>query len=187
MINIYGNKNKFAITSEYFLDSKTTELCLFINGINIMEFENNGKILTTRGNLDELVKWLNNFINNIFEDPIPFNNNGLNLAEKASLARNFDSDDDEMFDAYYDTLDDWCYRHMWLHTNQSFILANVFFGYVNGLIEISWLNNYYKSVKFLNYSGRFCIEKDEFVEIIKAFVNDYVDFWYNKDVTKDIM
>ena len=70
--NIIGNKESFAISYEFFDETRETELSMFIDGQNILEFERNGQNLTTRWNLDDLVEWLRRFIDNMAEDPFPF-------------------------------------------------------------------------------------------------------------------
>ena len=45
--HIIGDKASFAIAFSFFDDTHETELALYLNGVNILEFERNGKTLTT--------------------------------------------------------------------------------------------------------------------------------------------
>ena len=58
-----------------------------------------------------MVLWLKDFISNLSEDPYPVDVAGIYAAEKDDNARNFDSDDEDVFDAYYDKLYEWNERH----------------------------------------------------------------------------
>ena len=66
-----GQKDNFALEYCFYDENRETELAMYINGKNILEFEKNGKILTTKWNLDELVFWLRDFLNRNSEEPFP--------------------------------------------------------------------------------------------------------------------
>ena len=108
---LLGDKKTFGITATFFEDVHTTELSMFAKGKNILAFRQGNEIFTTRCNLDELVLWLKDFISNLSEDPYPVDVAGIYAAEKDDNARNFDSDDEDVFDAYYDKLYEWNERH----------------------------------------------------------------------------
>ena len=72
---------------------------MLIDGHNIMEFSKNGEVLTTRWNLEDLALWLRNFIDHMKEDPYPVIVSGDYAVMKDKNAREFDSDDEEEFDA----------------------------------------------------------------------------------------
>ena len=64
MMNTYtiSDSAEFTITYSFFDETHETELSMLINGINILAFERNDTVLTTRWNLDELAEWLRNFL-----------------------------------------------------------------------------------------------------------------------------
>jgi len=108
---LVGNKDNFAIEYEIAsVTEKTSELYMYINNINILEFLYDGEIHTTTWNLDELVDWLETFSMQDSDDFFPYECKGNTAAEKDLFAREFDSDDDEEFDNYYDPLNQWVYN-----------------------------------------------------------------------------
>ena len=110
------------------------------------------------------------------EDPYPVDVSGEYAAQKDSNAREFDSDDDEEFDAYYDKLDDWNERHRWHPASDGAILADLYFQLVGDSVEISWNNeDLYDDVSFVNVSGGFSVEKTTFVSVVGEFLRDYAD------------
>ena len=178
--NNISNGADFSITYRFFDDTRETELSMNVNGVNILEFERNGSILTTRWNLDELAEWLRNFIDHMDEDPYPVETDGEYAAMKDISARDFDSDDEDEFDAYYDKLDDWNLRHRWHPACAGAILADVYFQLVGEAVEISWNNeDAYDGIKFRNILGGARINKDTFYDTIDDFLKEYAAHWLN--------
>ena len=95
---IIGNKDYFGISFAFLDDEKDTEIEMYVNGSNILEFKKQGVIRTTRWNLDELTMWLRDFIDNLKEDPYPVEVKGRYAAEKDDNARDFESDDEDEMD-----------------------------------------------------------------------------------------
>ena len=126
----------FSITYAFFDESHETEIAMLVNGDNILSFKRNGQELTTRWNLDELAFWLHDFLDHIEEDPYPVKVDGEYAAIKDINAREFDTDNDDEFDAYYDKLYEWNKRHRWHPTSSGAILADLYFQLVDGCIEI---------------------------------------------------
>lgn len=183
MINIKQSQNGesmlFDMKYQFFDESGDTEISMFVHGINILAYEKNGKILTTRWNLDELTVWLRNFLNQLTEDPYPIDCAGEFAAQKDDTARNFDSDDDALFDEYYDKIDAWNINHRWHVASHGAILADVYFQLVGDFVEISWDNrNVARNVKFLSESGGVRIPKNIFCTVIESFLNAYADHWF---------
>ena len=87
-----------------------------------------------------MVLWLKDFISNLSEDPYPVDVAGIYAAEKDDNARNFDSDDEDVFDAYYDKLYEWNERHRWHPASSGAILADVYVQLAGENMEISWDN-----------------------------------------------
>lgn len=180
MINKDNNNNHFLISYKFFEKTGETELSMFIDGNNILAFKRDGQTLTTRWNLDELALWLRNFIDNMEEDPYPVEVDGDYAAIKDINAREFDSEDDDEFDAYYDKLDEWNLRHRWHTTANGAILADLYFQLRNGYVEISWNNlDSEEGVKFLNEVGGNKVPKKEFYEVVDTFLKEYADNWFS--------
>lgn len=178
--NTIGSESKFALKYTFFDDSRETELSMFVNGDNILAFKQNGVLLTTRWNLDDLAFWLRNFIDNISEDPYPVKAEGDYAAIKDINARNFDSEDDAEFDAYYDALDAWNEKHRWHPASSGAILADVYFQLSGNYVEISWNNEDAEDgVIFRNQLGGCKVEKDLFISTVDAFLKAYALHWFN--------
>lgn len=174
---IIGDKSKFAM--EYsFLEDNVTELAMFVEGKNILEFFKDGLLRTTCWNLDELTMWLREFVDNLQEDPYPVEVEGRYAADKDDNARDFDSEDEEEFDAYYDKLWDWCHMHKWHSASSGAILADLYFQLVSDKIEISW-DNRSDEAEFTYLRGGTSIDKNLFVDVINKFLNAYADHWFN--------
>jgi hypothetical protein len=170
----------FSLSYKFFDEQKMTELSMFINGENILAFEKDGKLLTTRWNLEELALWLRNFLNNMSEDPYPVDCEGEFAAQKDDNARNFDTDDEKAFDEYYDKIDEWNTRHRWHAASSGAILADIFFQVVGENVEISWDNrNVEEGVTFQSESGGVRILRKLFFDTVDAFLKDYADHWYS--------
>ena len=173
------NSLKFEIKYRFIENSHETEISMYIDGINILEFERDGKLLTTRWNLDELAMWLRSFVENACIDPYPVDVEGEYAAIKDIKAREFDTDDDDEFDKYYDKLDEWNMRHRWHPASNGAILADVYFQLTGNEIEISWNNQDAEDgVKFKNVLGGAKVPKEVFIEEINKFLKDYADYWY---------
>ena len=176
--NVIGNKSKFAVEYSFFEDH-TTEIALFIKNKNILAYTKNGQNLTTRWNLDELVLWMRSFIDAMQPDPYPVECDGDYAAAKDINARDFDSDDDDILDAYYDKLYEWNLRHRWHHVSEGAILADVYFELVDDNVEVSWNNqDNEEGVEFSEILGGQVIAKKDFIDVIEAFLIDYANYWF---------
>ena len=174
-----GDKHIFALEYVFLDDSRETELSLYINDNNILAFTRDGERYTTRWNLDDIALWLRDFIDNMTDDPFP----GISSAKHAALmdeeAREFDSDDDDVFDEYYQKLYEWDSRHCWHGVSNGAILANVFFRQMNDNVEISWNNTFAESyVEFVEQCGSALINKTTFVEIVNKLLKAYAEHWF---------
>lgn len=177
---IIGNSKQYAIGFAFDDETRETELSIFIDDVNILEFQMDGIKLTTKWNNDELVLWLRNFIDNMCEDPYPVSAEGQFAAEKDINARDFDSDDDYEFDAYYDLLDEWNNRHRWHPAASGAILADLYFQFIGGKVEISWNNqDCEENVSFTNVLGGCSVDRDVFVSIVEDFLREYAMHWFN--------
>ena len=176
---ILGDKSLFAIEYTFLDNTRETELSLYAYGNNLLSFERNGQQLTTRWNLDELVLWLRDYLNDMQEDPYPVEAAGKYAAMKDINARDFDSDDDEAFDAYYDTLDAWNSRHRWHPACAGAVLADLYFQQVGEMVEISWNNqDAEEGVVFSSILGGTSVPQEIFVSVVDQFLKDYANHWY---------
>ena len=174
---IAGDKNEFAIKYCFFDDDKQTEISMFVKGKNILEFKRNGMFLTTKWDLTDIAIWLRNLIENAVDDPYPVEAEGTYAAIKDIAAREFDSEDDAVFDAYYDKLDEWNDRHRWHPHSNGGILADVYFQFVGDCMEISW-NNQDDEVDFTYQLGGETVPKDVFIETVEKFLTAFANHWY---------
>ena len=112
------------------------------------------------------------------EDPYPVEADGEYAAMKDISARDFDSDDEDEFDAYYDKLDEWNLRHRWHPASSGAILADVYFQLIGDEIEISWNNeDNGDGIKFQNLLGGARIKKDVFYATVDTFLKAYANHW----------
>ena len=104
--------------------------------------------------------------------------NSFPIAMKDISARDFDSDDEDEFDAYYDKLDEWNLRHRWHPASSGAILADVYFQLIGDEIEISWNNeDNGDGIKFQNLLGGARIKKDVFYATVDTFLKAYANHW----------
>lgn len=177
---LIGNKSEFAIEYAFFDKTHETEIAVYIRDNNILAFEKNGRILTTRWNLDELAEWLRRFLNTMKDDPYPVEVAGQFAAEKDINARDFDSDDDDVFDSYYDKLDEWNERHRWHPAASGAILADVYFQLTGDSVELSWNNtDCEEDVQFVNVLGGKTLPRQEFEDVVDSFLKVYADHWFS--------
>lgn len=175
-----GDIAQFAIAFTFFDNTRETELSMFIEGKNILAFERGNQPLTTRWELDELANWLRYFIDHMEEDPYPVDTDGEYAAQKDINARDFDSDNDDEFDAYYDILDDWNLRHRWHTASSGAILADVYFQLVGDNVEISWNNtDAEEGVHFCCQLGGAKVNKNLFCTTADKFLKEYAQHWFN--------
>lgn len=175
-----GDPSQFAIKYAFFDDSRETELSMIIKDNNILSFERNCYQLTTRWNLDDLALWLRTFVDNMADDPYPVEIEGEFTAIKDINAREFDSDDDDEFDAYYDKLDEWNKRHRWHTESAGAILADLYFQLVGEYVEVSWNNeDSEEDVIFDNILGGERVPKNIFISVVDAFLKEYALHWFN--------
>ena len=176
---LIGDKSIFAIEFAFLEAAHETEIAMFVDGENILAFDRGGQSFTTRWNLDELVEWLRKFIDEMSEDPYPVECEGRYAAQKDDIARDFETEDDDAFDAYYEKLYDWDLRHRWHSASSGAILADVYFQLVGENIEISWNNaGVEEGVCFRSISGGLSVGKEVFYSVVHAFLSAYSLHWF---------
>ena len=174
-----GDVNYFAIQYAFFDDLYSTEISMIVNGDNILSFSRDGEHRTTRWDLDELAEWLRDFIDHMQDDPYPVDVKGGYAALMDWNARDFESEDQEVFDQYYDRLNEWVWRHTWHHARAGAILSDVFFRLVGDQVEISWDNRTAEGgVQFDSVLGCGYVSKKMFVDVMNRFLQDYASHWF---------
>ncbi|MBR3341840.1 MAG: hypothetical protein IKG30_09480 [Clostridiales bacterium] len=176
---IIGDKSKFAIGYSFFDDTRETELSMYVEGINLLEYIHDGAKYTTRWNLNDLVVWLSDFLKNMSEDPFPYDVKGACIAEKDNNARDFDTDDIDEFDAYYDKLSNWNSRHRWHPASSGAYLADVYFALIGSDVELSWDNTDAEDgIEFISQKGYTSIPEEVFKSVMGQFIKEYANHWY---------
>ena len=179
IMQLKNNESTFLIKYAFIDETRETELKILVNGVNILSFCRNNYIMTTQWNLDDIALWLRNFIDHLSEDPYPVEADGEYAAIKDINAREFDSDDDEEFDAYYDKLDEWNARHRWHPASQGAILADLYFQLVDDMVEISWNNqDAEEGVIFTSELGGVSVRREVFCNEVNSFLKEYSDHWF---------
>lgn len=179
---LFGDKAVFAI---WFRDipvepgeERLSELSMYVRGCNILGFTYHGGHRTTQWNLDDLVAWLRSYALDMQEDPYPVDADGCCAALQDINARNYDTDDDAAFDAYYDRLYDWVHRHNWHAQSAGAILASVYFERKGEWVEISWNNEDADSgVAFDYIIGWRRVPFGVFHDVLAEFLRQYGKTW----------
>jgi len=175
---VIGNPSEFAIAYAFVDESRETEISMIVDNQNILAFKREDQTYTTRWNLDELAFWLRDYLNQMAEDPYPVDVQGDYAAMKDDNAREFDSDNDEEFDAYYEKLYEWNLRHRWHTASSGAILSDVYFQLVGDYVEISWNNkDMDEEVEFVHQLGGARVKKDTFILVVDSFLKEYANHW----------
>ena len=178
--NLIGNKKDYAIEYSFDDKSRETEFAMYLNNRNILEFTRNGKVYTTKWILDELALWLREFLDAKSQEVFPYDVVGEYAAMKDINAREFDSDDDDEFDAYYDRLDEWNQKHRWHTESAGAILADVYFQFVEDKVEISWNNeDAEEGVDFTEKLGGSDVDAEVFINVVNEFLQEYANHWFS--------
>ena len=85
----FGSPDAFAIECAMYRDPHETEISMYIEGRNILEFEVNGRKHTACWNFDDLASWLGHFLEHMAEDPYPVACSSRYAAGKDVEARDF--------------------------------------------------------------------------------------------------
>ncbi|MGO0062844.1 DUF5984 family protein [Brevibacillus fluminis] len=188
MVKVFGDKNVFAIRYE-FVTNPFNEISLIgetwgrfeliVQGIHVCEYRRGSSITTYQWNLMYIVEWLIENLKHIVSDelfPLPVKGqNSLELLDNCLL---FESDNDVELDVWFDTKQDWEFKHSWFSSRAGSFLPYVFFRRVNDKVEIAWNNeSIYSSeaISFLHPSGIEYVPLDIFDSVVKNFIEDFFD------------
>ena len=188
ILRAFGEKNTFAIQYEFGLnpfneDSLIGETWgrfeLFVKGKDVCRYKRGNSVTNYQWNLIYIVEWLSENLKYILSDePFPFPVEGKHSLELLDNCLSFDSDNDDEFDEWFDTKQDWEFKHSWFSNRAGSFLPDVFFRRVNGEIEIVWNNeSTYSSegISFINPIGIEYVPLGIFETTIKNFIEDFLD------------
>lgn len=164
----------------YDLEEHLTEFYFYVNGKNILEYIYDSKEKwTTTGDLDDLLEYLKYTLSFIEHDePFPYDIKANSAVEMDDIARDFDTDDQEEFDRYYDKLEDWSWKHCWVHERAGAFVPDVMFRKVRDNIEISWMSAFEdENVQFTNPKGCVLVPCFEYFDTITDIISAYNQLW----------
>lgn len=178
---VIGNKESFAIEFELF-DKDFGEFKFILGEKEITSFEQDGDLRNFKGRLTELVEWLKDSLDTIF-DPTPTSSPlplyGRNMSEKEAYKNSVDfifHDENEEL-VVLENYAEWMFNHSWLSARSGGFLSNLIFCSLdNEWLEISWDNEnlYFDSgVKFIYEKGCAYIQKEAFEKVINELVTVY--------------
>ncbi len=126
-----------------------------------------------------IVEWFSENLKYILSDvPFPLPVEGQHSLELLDNCLLFESDDDNEFDAWFDTKQEWEFKHSWFSNRAGSFLPEVFFRRVNDELEIAWNNeSTYSSegISFMNPTGIVYLPISIFESTIKNFIEDFLD------------
>lgn len=188
VLKTFGDKNIFAIQYEFVdnpfnEDSLTGEtwggLELVVHGRGVCRYKRDNIIMTYQWNLIYIVEWFSKNLMCILSDKaFPLLVEGKNSLELMDNCLLFESDNDDEFDVWFDTKQEWEFKHSWFSNRAGSFLPDVYFRRVNDEIEIAWNNkSTYTSerINFINPTGIAYIPVELFEKSIKNFIYDFLD------------
>lgn len=187
-LRTFGDKNTFAIQYE-FEDNPFNEISLtgetwgkfelFVRGMDVCRYKRVDNETTYQWNLIHIVEWFSENLKSILsEEPFPLPVEGQHSLELLDNCLLFESDDDDEFDAWFDTKQEWEFKHSWFSNRAGSFLPDVFFRRVNDKIEIAWNNeSTYSSegISFINPIGIEYVPLGIFESTIKNFIEDFLE------------
>ncbi|MCG7410897.1 hypothetical protein MH117_26295 [Paenibacillus sp. ACRRX] len=151
---------------------------LFIHGGDICQYKRENSVNIYQWNLIYIVEWFSENLKYILNDELfPLPVEGRNALEILNNCMLFESDHDDEFDAWFDTKQEWEFKHSWFSNRAGSFLPDVFFRRVNGELEIAWDNeSTYSSegVTFINPTGTVYLPLNIFESTIKNFIEDFL-------------
>lgn len=112
------------------------------------------------------------------EIPFPFDVKGDSAIELDINARDYDSNNEDEFDAYYTQLNDWAFSHSWTHARDGLYIPDVMYRKINDTMEISWCGvGIYDGVEFSSPKGSYLINFNLYCSIINKVTKYYKENW----------
>ncbi|QED46425.1 hypothetical protein FSZ17_03600 [Cytobacillus dafuensis] len=187
-LKTFGNKDIFGIeyellTNPFYENSLIGEtwgtLKLSVKGKDVCQYERENIVKTYQWNLIYIVEWFSENLKYILSDepfPLPVaGDNSLELLDNCLL---FETDDDDEFDTWFDTKQEWEFKHSWFSNRAGSFLPDIFFRRVDGEIEIAWNNELMYSsdgINFIYPTGVDYISIDIFNSTVRHFIDDFLD------------
>ncbi|AHM67457.1 DUF5984 family protein [Paenibacillus polymyxa] len=188
ILRTFGDKSTFAIQYELVnnpFNEKSLageswgEIEIFVRGRNIFEYKKENVVTPFQWNLIYIVEWFSeNHMHILSDEAFPLPVEGQNSLELIDNCLLFDSDNDAEFDQWFDTKQEWEFKHSWFSNRAGSFLPDVFFRRVNDKIEIAWDNeSTYSSegITFMNPIGVEYIPIGIFDSTVRNFVEDFLD------------
>ncbi|WP_238533456.1 hypothetical protein [Paenibacillus terrae] len=151
----------------------------FVYGRDVCQYKREDIVTPFQWNLIYIVEWFSENLKHILSDeafPLPVEGqNSLEIIDNCLL---FESDNDDEFDEWFDTKQEWEFKHSWFSNRAGSFLPDVFFRRVIGKIEIAWNNeSMYSSegISFINPIGVEYVPLGIFEPTIKNFIEDFLD------------
>lgn len=176
---VIGDPSDFAIGYRFIGNDRFTVLSMYAKGRNLLGFTEEGEHHTTRwAYLECLVAWLKAFADNMADDSYPLEIEGEFASQKDDAAREFDTDDMEVFDAYYGLINTWTWNHTWSHESGGAVLAHIIFEFKDGLVELSWDNRDDDPRSDFDCDlGGTRVDAETFKSVVLKFVDAYERHW----------
>ncbi|KWX81130.1 hypothetical protein AMQ84_00980 [Paenibacillus riograndensis] len=151
---------------------------LWVNGKELCKFFRHNYEKTYEWNLIHVVEWLGENLPIILtneEFPLPVH--GKTALELLASSLNFDSDNDDEFDAWFSTKQDWEFKHSWFSNRGGSYLPEVYFRRVGQQIEISWDNEnlYSEEISFTYRTGLEYVPIHIFDSVLKDYIYDFLE------------
>lgn len=188
ILRTFGDRNTFAIQYEFvanpFNETSLTgetwgKFELFVHGIDVLRYKRVDSVTAYQWNLIYITEWFSENLKCILSnEPFPLPVEGQDSLELLDHCLLFESDNDDEFDAWFDTKQEWEFKHSWFSNRAGSFLPDVFFRRVNGEIEIAWNNeSTYSSegISFINPIGIEYVPLGIFESTIKNFIEDFLD------------
>lgn len=188
ILRTFGEKNTFTIQYEFennpFNENSLTgetwgRFELFVQGVDVCQFKRENSVTIYQWNLIYIVEWFSENLKYILSDkPFPLPVEGQHSLELLDNCLLFESDNDDEFDAWFDTKQEWEFKHSWFSNRAGSFLPDVFFRRVNGEIEIAWNNeSTYSSegISFINPIGIEYVSLGIFESTVNNFIEDFLD------------
>lgn len=121
------------------------------------------------------------------DEPFPLPVKGQHSVELLNNCLLFESDNDDEFDAWFDTKQEWEFKHSWFSNRAGSFLPDIFFRRVDDEIEIAWNNeSTYTSegISFINPIGIEYVPLTVFESTIKNFIEDFLDNLLQSSINK---
>ncbi|WP_019912132.1 hypothetical protein [Paenibacillus sp. HW567] len=184
---MFGDSHVFSVKYE-FTTNPFNEKGLLAESWGVFELWVNGKELCNSSknnhehtayewNLYHLVEWLGeNLPIILLDEEFPLPVQGKTALELLTKSLEFDSDNDDEFDEWFSTKQDWEFKHSWFSSRGGSYLPEVYFRRIGNQIEISWNNEdlYAEGISFPFITGVEYVPIEIFDTVLKNYIHDFL-------------